>query len=313
MSEHGKDLNRWVLGQLKNKIEQVKGDFYYKFEEYLNNPDYSVLEKKILKASHYLATNWEFQIIYNLNSNVFGINETKEKIENEIEEHYHLVGVQKIGLGKKTKNFLDLVSQLRFQKRWAHSPRLPETSVMGHMLIVAMISYLCSIELCACKTRIRNNYFAGLFHDLPEVLTRDIISPVKKSVQGLEELVKKIENAQLEEKIFPLLPLSWHEEIKYYVEDEFESKIVENGTKKIVTSDEINKNYNKDEFKPLDGEIIKACDHLSAYIEASLSISHGITSHHLREAVDELYKKYADRNIASINFGQLFEYFKPNN
>lgn len=83
--------------------------------------------------------------------------------------------------------------------------------------------------------------------------------------------------------------------------------------KKIVTSDEINKNYNKDEFKPLDGEIIKACDHLSAYIEASLSISHGITSHHLREAVDELYKKYADRNIASINFGQLFEYFKPNN
>jgi putative hydrolase of HD superfamily len=86
--------------------------------------------------------------------------------------------VQKLQLGKKTSNFMDLVGQLKFQQRWAQTPRIPETSVMGHTLIVAMLSYLCTCELAVCNKRIFNNYFAGLFHDLPEVLTRDIVSPV---------------------------------------------------------------------------------------------------------------------------------------
>ncbi len=73
--------------------------------------------------------------------------ETRQRIENELEEHYELVGVRKLGMGKKTYNFLDLVGQLRFQQRWAHSPRVPETSVLGHMLIVAMLAYLCSVEM----------------------------------------------------------------------------------------------------------------------------------------------------------------------
>jgi putative hydrolases of HD superfamily len=94
-------------------------------------------------------------------------------------------------LKKKTYNFIDMVGQLRFQKRWAHSPRVPETSVLGHMLIVAILSYLISLERRACPQRASNNYFAGLFHDLPEVLTRDIISPIKRSVEGWMTSSKK--------------------------------------------------------------------------------------------------------------------------
>jgi len=221
-----------------------------------------------------------------------------------------LAGVQKITLGKKTSNFLDLVGQLRFQQRWAQSPRVPKTSVMGHMLIVAMISYLCSVELAACPKRIYNNYFAALFHDLPEVLTRDIVSPVKRSVAGIEEIIKDIEHRQLEERIFPLLPALWHAELKYFTEDEFTGKILDKGKVKIVSSDEINKLYNQDHFSPLDGEIIKAGDQLAAYIETFLSISHGIKSYHLEEGNRQLYSRYSNQIIAGINFGQLFSYFK---
>ena len=67
---------------------------------------------------------------------------------------------------------------------------------MGHMLIVAIMSYLCSLEIDACDQRIRNNYFTALFHDLPEILTRDIISPVKKSVDGLDDIIKDIERCR---------------------------------------------------------------------------------------------------------------------
>ncbi|MGD9677626.1 MAG: HD domain-containing protein [Vulcanibacillus sp.] len=311
LESHGDELNRWVLSQLKDKVDSIKGDFFARFSEYLFNPLYCPLEKRILKASHYLATNWEFKIIYNLNSNLYGIEQTKNDIESQLEGYYDLASVQKFCLSNKTKNFIDLVGQLRFQQRWAQSPRVPETSVMGHMLIVAMITYLCSIEIDSCDKRLSNNFYGGLFHDLPEVLTRDIISPVKRSVGGLEELIKEIENTQVEEKIFPLLPVDWHEDIKYFIDDEFSSKIKDcNGIKKVVTSKIISEKYNLNEFSALDGEIIRACDHLAAYIEASLSISYGTTSHHLTGAITSFYNTYQNKDVGGIDFGQLFDYFK---
>lgn len=311
MNKHGRQLNRYVLDQVKAKVESVGGGrFYADFTRYLLDGEYAALEKKILRAAHYLASNWEFRIIYQLNSGIFGVEETKARIENELEEHYELAGVQKIGLGRKTHNFLDLVGQLRFQQRWAHSPRVPETSVMGHMLIVAMLSYLGSVWVDACDRRLCNNYFAGLFHDLPEVLTRDIISPVKSSVEGLEDLIKQIESRQLEEKVFPLLPAAWRDEMHYLIEDEFKSKIMLDGQPKIVAAGEIGDKYNTDKFSAVDGELIRGWDHLAAYIEASLSIACGISSHHLRDGVAYLYGRYENKEIAGVDFGRLFDYFK---
>ncbi len=310
MAEKGEQLNRWVLDRLKDRVTGLKEELFPLMEQYFQTPSHARLEKRILKAAHYLATNWEFKIIYRLNEGLYGLDETSAAIANQIEEHYDLAGVQKLALGKKTSNFLDLVGQLRFQQRWAQSPRVPKTSVMGHMLIVAMMSYLCSIELGACPKRTYNNYFAALFHDLPEVLTRDIVSPVKRSVPGLEEIINEIEHRQLEERIFPLLPVEWHNELKYFTENEFASKIIEDGSISIVSSSDINSHYNEDRFSPLDGEIIKVCDQLAAYIETFLSISHGIKSNHLEEGNRKLYSLYSDRVLAGIDFGRLFDYFK---
>lgn len=311
MARKGRELNEWVLKQLHEDIKNLKGDFKGKFEEYLLNSDYAKLEKRILRAAHYLATNWEFKIIYNISPFIYGIEKTKEEIENQIEDHYDLIGVQKISLGKKSYGFIDLCGQLRFQQRWAQSPRIPKTSVLGHMLIVAMLSYLCSIEVNSCAKRTHNNFFAALFHDLPEVLTRDIVSPIKGSVEGLQDIIKEYEKLQMEERLFPLVPTSWHEEIRYFTEDEFENRIIKDGRIiKGVKSDEINKKYNKDEFSPVDGEILRACDHLAAFIEASLSIKHGIKSHHLDDGKRDLYALYKTKEIAGINFGQIFDYFE---
>ncbi len=313
MAEKGEQLNSWVLENLKRKVPglaDMQVDILQMMEEYFKLSGRSSLEKRILQAAHYLATNWEFKIIYRLNEGLYGLEETKAAIANQIEEHYDLAGVQKLALGKKTSNFLDLVGQLRFQQRWAQSPRVPKTSVMGHMLIVAMMSYFCSLELGACPRRLYNNYFAALFHDLPEVLTRDIVSPVKRSVAGIEKIIKEIEHRQLEERIFPLLPVEWHDEIRYFTEDEFACKIIENNRTRLVSSEEINKNFNYDHYSPLDGEMIKACDQLAAYIETFLSISHGIKSSHLEEGNRQLYERYSNQVVSGIDFGHLFSYFK---
>ena len=229
-SKHEDLLNRLFLDNLSKAMEGVKG-LQTGFETYLMNPEEASFEKRILKAAHDLATHWEFRMIYELNRNIYGIDATKKRIENEVEVHHRLTGVQQIVLYKKSQGFIDLCGQLRFQQRWAQTQRIPKTSVLGHMLIVAMLSYLLSLEITTCKKRLYNNYFAALFHDLPEVLTRDIVSPVKRSIEGLEETIKEIEQELLDESILPLLPEEWHQEMKYFYfhEDPFENKVIENG------------------------------------------------------------------------------------
>ncbi len=310
MSRKGHEINALVFKKLEPDIRDLRGDFSEKFKNYLLDDGYARFEKRILKAAHYLATNWEFQIIYNTAPFVYGIDKTKEEIENQIEDHYDLIGVQKISLRKKSFGFIDLCAQLRFQQRWAHSQRVPKTSVLGHMMIVAMMSYFCSIQMNSCPRRICNNFFCGLFHDLPEVLTRDIVSPVKTVVEGLDAIIKEYERMQFEERILPLLPSPIREELIYFIEDEFSNRIKEgHKVKKGISGKDMLELYNEDRFSPIDGDLIKACDKLAAFIEASLSISHGIKSHHLVEGKDLIYQKYKDERPGGIDFRELFDYF----
>ncbi len=299
MKERGPEINQWVYQQLGPDLLSIKDDFYNKFCLYFDDPNYASLEKRILREAHYLSTNWEFKIIYPMNLAVYGIEDTKKAIQSEITKYPNLAS-----------DLIDLIGQLRFQRRWAQSPRVPETSVMGHMLIVAIMSYLCSLEVNACNQRLTNNYFQALFHDMPEVLTRDIISPVKRSVDGLDSIIKDIEEQQMEEKFFPLLPDFLQEKIRFFIEDEFASQITLDGKIKKVDSELINKEYNYDHYNPVDGQIIKGCDNLAAFIEARISIEHGIRSSSLEKGSEAIYADYTNKTIAGIDFAQLFDYFK---
>jgi putative hydrolase of HD superfamily len=312
MAEKGNELNTHVFRVLQHDMVGLGDEkFKERFECYFTSPQNS-LERRILRAAHYMATNWEFKIIYHAAPFIYGIERTKENIENQIEDHYDLIGVQKILLGKKSFGFIDLCGQLRFQKRWAHTPRIPETSVLGHMLIVAATSYLGTLEMGVepCNKRLYNNFYAGLFHDLPEVLTKDIISPIKRSVEGLEDTIKNYEDYQMKEELLPLLPKTWHEEMRYFTYGEFKNKAKQEGEIVLdISFKDLNKKFNEDQYFPMDGEIIKAFDQLSAFIEAKLSIKHGVSSDALLEAESNIYNLMKDSKVSGINFGRIFRYF----
>ena len=309
MRVHGDKLNKWVFHELQRRIPDIDAAFMQNMEKYFSDNTENRLEKKLLRAAHYLATQWEFEKIYHFNQGIYGIEETKQAIESEIEDHFDLAGVQKLALKGKSSKFIDLVGQLRFQKRWAQSPRVPETSVMGHVLLVAIMGYFCAVQLKASDERIVGDFLCGLFHDLPEVLTRDIISPVKRSVEGLEELIKKIEERQIAEKILPLLPYSWHSDIIYYTQNEFADKVVINGEVTLTTPEKINMEYNTGGYRPIDGSMLKGCDNLAAFVEAWLSRRYGITSKHLEEAEQALREQYAGKTVGGINFGDIYKEF----
>lgn len=312
MKEKGKELNEWVFNQLEDDIAPIKGNFLETVRRYLFDTTFAQFEKKILQASHYLATNWEFQIIYHSNQFIYGIENTKAEIESQIEYHIDLTGVQKILSHRNIAGFINLCGQLRFQQRWAQTPRIPKTSVLGHMLIVAILSYFCSQEIGSCTKRLYNNFFSSLFHDLPEVLTRDIVSPVKRSIKGLEELIKEYEIIEANNRIFPLIPQNWHDEMRYFIFNEFENKIwYDNSIKSGISFEEMNSRYNEDRFNPVDGQMLKACDDFAAFLEASFSIKYGIKPEALESAKRNIYQKYRQRHftIGDMEFIVLFDYF----
>ncbi len=310
MKEKGDQINSWVLGQLKGQTEGIGGGFYERMVRYFKEPDYAKKEKEILRAAHYFATDWEFRVIYPMNSETYGIEEVKKEIKEGLESCNTFKGFSEYKNNKNLQKFMLLFGKLRYQQRWSRTVRMPETYVMGHMLVVAMLSYFCSVEIGATRERRVNNYLAALFHDMPEVLTRDIVSPVKSSVAGLDDVIKEIEDEQMRHVIYPLVTPEIKEEIERFTQDEFTSKIMIDGEVVKVTSDEITEKYNDDKFSPIDGEIIRACDHLSAYFEAYLSMKYGIQSEQLQSGYHNLFQRYENKIIAGIDFGQLFDYFR---
>lgn len=310
MEEKGRQINEWVLEQLKGMTEGLGGGFYDKLCRYFRDETYAEKEKKILRAAHYYATHWEFDVIYPQNRNTYDIETVKKEVENGLASCNTFGGYSKFSTDPNLKEFLSLIGKLRYQQRWSRAVRTPNTSVMGHMLIVAIMSYFVSLECNACNARLRNNFFGGLFHDIPEVLTRDIVSPVKSSVKGLDYLIKEIEERQMRKVIRPLVTDEIWTELEFFTQDEFASKTVSDGMIKKVTSDEINENFNSDEFSPIDGELIRGCDHLSAYLEAYLSVKYGVSSEQIQEGYHNLFAQYENRIIGSVDFGQLFDYFR---
>jgi len=308
LQKKGSQINQWVISQLEDSLKDVdNGNFLNKFKNYLQDDTMYKKERFILKASSYMATKWEFGIVYQTSAFLNDIDEVKKSVDQEIEDYYELIGIRKLDLNKKLAKVIDLSGRLRFQKRWAQTPRIPETSVLGHMLTVAIFSYFYSLDVNACAKRLENNFFTSLFHDLPEALTRDIISPVKYCVDELSDLIAQFEIEKMQEDILPNVPLEIKDEFSYLLglydgtKDEFLDKVIINNKIKVL-KDGVNK-YNEDKYDAIDGLALKQCDKLSAFVEASLSISHGIKSKELINAKKQIIKSL--QNINGVDFKQI--------
>ncbi|HEY3277838.1 MAG TPA: HD domain-containing protein [Syntrophorhabdaceae bacterium] len=302
------ELNEWVFTSLEPILSPLGPDLNWKFRSYFKERD-NTINKRVLSAAHFYATQWEFNIIERANPEGHEIQHIKRLLREKQEGYYDLIGIQQLALWAKYRNFIDLCGQLRFQLRWGHVNMVPRTAVLGHMLAVALFSYLFSREIGACPRRCVNNYFTGLFHDLPEVLTRDIISPVKRSIGGLEELIKGYEREQMELEVYNLIPDAWHEEMSMFTDDEFISRVTLEGQVRQIVSEEICARYNKDEYNPRDGTIVKAADDLAAFVEVYTSMENGITSKYLQDAKKRFLEDYRDKTIAGIHFGELYADF----
>ena len=195
-------------------------------------------------------------------------------------------------------------------------------------ILTLLLEYSSGVTFC--EKRRYNNFFCGLFHDLPEAVTRDIISPVKQATDGLPQIVKLIEDEIVGKELYPLMDNCFRQELLYFTSNEFANRIriphpntlfvgempeevarLPAGQQLEVSFDDLNNRYNFAEFSPVDGRIVKVADHIAAFLEADSSIRYGITSPHLTSGKANLLKIYSrDRLVNGIDVMDFFNQFQ---
>lgn len=308
-------LNEWVLNQYKKLISDKS--LFSAFTLYIGQktgsmpiPEKSRVAARILSAADKYATLRELQILSVVNEPE-RVEVIYKELQADIQKYLDLAGLQMLVTHQKSYELLMKIEQLRFQVRWNQTPRVPKTTVLGHCFFVAIITLL----LCRgsdaeiTEKRLVNDFFTGLFHDLPEAVTRDIISPVKQATDELPNIVKKIEDEIVSKELVPLMEPFLKHDLMYFTSDEFANRYLdENNVSREVSWEDLNKLYSNDRYSPVDGKTVRIADHLAALMEADISIKHGITSTHLSNGRNGMLKHYpVGKIINGIDVGKLFK------
>ena len=332
--EEYKKLNEWVVSQYKDIIEDA--ELYEMFCDYITQQDLEKIQnpeekeiiqrtERVLRAAHKFSAMREFQMLSVVNE-PYRTKDIEKQLNQDIESFLDLRGLQLLLTKQRPYEFLLMVEQLRFQTRWNQTPRVPKTSVLGHSYFVAILTLILGRQpnLKMCPNRRYNNFFSALFHDLPEAVTRDILSPVKQATDELPSIVKNIEDEIVRKELLPLMEDFYRDELMYFTNDEFENRIIipqlnqeDDKTSKYdytlqrVSFEDLNEKFNEDKYCPIDGKLVRLADHISAFVEADSSIKFGITSAHLVQGRENIKKSYTNKGeVNGINLSKFFDLFE---
>ncbi|MCK4843157.1 MAG: 5'-deoxynucleotidase [Methylococcales bacterium] len=148
-------------------------------------------------------------------------------------------------------SFYAYLSRLRWIKRWGLKRNAHEENVMEHSWEVSVIAHTLAL--------IKNQYFDGevdanaiataaLYHDITEVITGDLATPIKYHSKEITAAYKQIEK-QAEKELIGLLPDKLQADFQVLIEHE-----------KLPAAHE---------------EIIKAADKISAYLKCQAELKAG--------------------------------------
>lgn len=302
-------LNQWIIEQFEPLLGT--GALFRGLSLYLHDStEEQDVTWKVMRAAHKYSAIRELEMISRVNE-PFRVEPISAQLSSELSEFSDLAGVSEVYGHGRVYQFITKIEQLRFQTRWNQTPRVPKTSVLGHSFFVAVLVLLMGESGEFCPKRRYNNFFSALFHDLPEAVTRDIISPVKQATDHLSAIVKRIEDRVVEKELLPLMHDCYRDELMYLTSNEFENRIRDDhGRTVFVSYDDLQQSCNTASHDPVDGRLIRAADHVAAFVEADSSISHGITSAHLREGRKNILSQYPQGvEINGHDIGSFFADF----
>ncbi|MDX8127807.1 5'-deoxynucleotidase [Methylomonas sp. EFPC1] len=159
-----------------------------------------------------------------------------------------------------SSSFYAYLSRLRWIKRWGLKRNAHEENVMEHSWEVAVIAHTLAL--------IKNRYFDGqldanavataaLYHDVTEVITGDLPTPIKYHSPAILGAYKQIEQ-QAETELLNLLPGALREDFRSFIQHE--------------------------NLPDVHQHIIKAADKISAYLKCQAELKAGNTEFEMAAA-----------------------------
>ena len=312
LGEELHDFHAWIYEQLRSFFPEALRPA---MQRYLLDEEgfFAGCEKErlVLEAAHRWASLWELE---NLIKPVHPREEEVARIREDLRAH---IRARLVRLGLPAEELLDAagihagiapvmdrLGFLRTQIRWAHTPRLPATSVLGHSMFVATTLFFfvhasnrhLGLSDSTAEARLAHTFFRGLFHDIGESLTRDIIRPVKRAIERKIPVIAEIE-AELLHKLV-LEPLG---RVHALLEQRLTRLITEEFTERfgdaIVDLDAFVEGLAAGREDPVDGWLVKAADDLAAFLEAHKAITYGMQAPALVEAAVLARTRYAEAEM----------------
>lgn len=204
----------------KEMPKNIKKDMKKTLED-----DSKVLELKIIEAAKRYA--WYEESL--VNSKVFP--EMYEVPLNTIEKDLKKLKKDLKSLNILLKNtkyqkYLSHVRKLSHSIRWNQQTRIFPISVMSHLVITTFILYIIwMIENDSwAKYDMEELLLRSIYHDIPEAITGDIITPTKKSVKWFDKILEEVEVKMMDDYIFTNVSKDYKEMIFSYVFSPFEWK-----------------------------------------------------------------------------------------
>ena len=106
---------------------------------------------------------------------------------------------------------------------------------------------------------------------------------------------------------------SFRDELLYFTVEEFANRVLDGGQMKEVSFADLQGRYAGDSFSPVDGKLVRAADHIAAFVEADASIRFGVSSAHLlsgRRKILDIYREAGTVNGVDV-FSLLAEFQEP--
>ncbi|MDP2090124.1 MAG: HD domain-containing protein [Candidatus Gracilibacteria bacterium] len=250
-----------------DKLEKKSFDYILGFDgpEYLKNDiratlfdNSKTLELSIIEASKKYAGFMECSVNSKVFSDMYDVplNQIRHDLE---EKRKTLKSLDLLWNNDNYKKYLTHIRRLSHSMRWNQQNRVYPISVMSHLVVITFISYIIGMieNANGGKYDIQDLILRTIYHDIPEAITGDIITPTKKAVEGFEKVLEQVEIEMMDDYIFSYVDSDYKAEVSKYMLYPFEGEI---------------------------GKQAKYADILSALFEAKVESNFG------SEAFEEIYR-----------------------
>ncbi|MCP4524134.1 MAG: HD domain-containing protein, partial [Candidatus Gracilibacteria bacterium] len=155
--------------------------------------------------------------------------------------------------------YLSHIRGLSHSMRWNQHQRNFPVSVMSHLVYVTFINYIIvQFENDKEETiNMENILLRSIYHDIPEAITGDIITPTKRAIPEFVTALEQAERKMMDDYLFDYLPESYKSEVEDLIFAPFDGKV---------------------------GKIAKYGDIFSALFESKIEINNG------NKLFEEIYK-----------------------